>query len=139
MNNNNQKETILSGRLDGKQRNRLKGLFDMLYKPGELADEIGISIDQIYRVYIPLGCPIIREERRHFLLNGKDFRDWYLVTYQKTQIKDNETFCKTCKKAVDIYLPENRKKGDLSYILSVCPICGRKLSKIINCEKGKHD
>jgi hypothetical protein len=53
-------ETILKGRLDGKQRNRLKGLFDMLYTPKELAEEICIDIHQVYYVYVPLGCSIIQ-------------------------------------------------------------------------------
>ena len=38
-------EAILKGRLDGRQRNRLKGLFDMMYTPRELAEEIGKFAD----------------------------------------------------------------------------------------------
>ena len=45
-------EIILKGRLDIIQRNRLKSLFDMMYSPKELAEEIGIHLDQIYMVYV---------------------------------------------------------------------------------------
>jgi hypothetical protein len=66
---------LLRGRLDGKQRNRLKGLFDMLYSPRELAEEIGINKDQVYMVYMPFGCPYERDERNHILINGNEFAD----------------------------------------------------------------
>lgn len=135
----NENETILKGRLDGKQRNRLKRLLDMDYSPGELADEIGIDKNQIYRVYIPLGCPNERKDQKHIQINGKKFIDWYLSHYQKAKIKEDETFCKTCRKAVKIFQPSDKKKSGLSYVLSTCPNCGRKLSKIIDCEKGNHD
>ena len=132
-------EIILKGRLNGKQRNRLKGLLDMMYKPGELAEELGINQDQIYLTYIPLGCPRIRDGRRHIEINGKEFKNWYLEKYQKAKVKEDEAFCKTCKKAVKIEDPIQLKKNGLTYIISICPICGRKLSKILDCKKGKHD
>jgi len=123
---------ILKGRLDGIQRNRLKSLFDMMYSPKELAEEIGINTDQVYMVYVPLGCPHEREERNnHLLINGKAFAEWYCTVYAKLHIKPNETFCKTCRKPVKIYQPKKHTKGDIVYLLSVCPICNRKLTKII--------
>lgn len=131
-------EIILKGRLNGKQRNHLKGLLDMMYKPGELADELGINKDQIYRVYIPLGCPHVRDKRGYIEINGNDFKAWYLDVYQKAKVKEDETFCKTCKKAVKIEDPIQLRKNGLTYIISVCPNCGRKLSKIIDCKKGKN-
>lgn len=133
------KEVILRGRLDGKQRNRLKRLLNMLYTPSELARELEISTDQIYRVYIPLGCPHHREGQRHIQINGAEFQKWYLSIYQKAKIQEDETFCKTCCKAVKIFQPITQQKNGLSYILSTCPTCGRKLTRIIDCKKGKHD
>lgn len=135
----NQEETILRGRLDGKQRNRLKRLLNMLYKPSELAEELGINLDQIYSVYLPLGCPHQRDGKRYIAINGEEFQKWYLSKYQKTKLKEDETFCKTCRKAVKIYQPSTQQKNGLTYILSTCPTCGRKLTKIIDCQKGKHD
>ncbi|MFN8414250.1 MAG: hypothetical protein U0Z26_17850 [Anaerolineales bacterium] len=124
-------EMILKGRLDGKQRNKLKSLFNMMYTPRELADAIGIHIDQIYAVYVPLGCPQERDDRNHILINGKDFSRWYSEVYPKTKLGQDETFCKTCKKGVKIFQPETKRKGNLIYVLSVCPICGRNLTRII--------
>src|SRR3972149_3689402 len=67
----------LSGRLNGHQRNRLKSLLNMFYRPNELAEEIGISKHQIYRVYIPCDCPHQRDELNHIWINGEDFCKWY--------------------------------------------------------------
>jgi hypothetical protein len=131
-----QQKILLKGRLDGIQRNKLKSLFDMMYSARELAEEIGINTDQIYGVYIPLGCPEERDDRNHILINGKAFANWYTKEYQKLRLKDDETFCKTCKKGVEIYQPKKRQKGGLVYVLSVCPNCGRKLTKIIKFSRG---
>jgi hypothetical protein len=121
---------ILKGRLNGIQRNRLKGLFDMMYSPRELAEEIGFHIDQVYNVYVPLGCPHERDDRKHIQINGRAFLAWYEKTYPKTKLAHDETFCLTCKKAVKIVSPQGQVHNDTVYVLSVCPVCGRKLTKI---------
>lgn len=74
------KEIKLKGRLKGCQRMRLIKLFDMLYKPSELAEEVGFTRRQVYRVYIPAGCPHKRDEHKHIWINGKAFREWYEET-----------------------------------------------------------
>ena len=132
-------EMIYRGRLDGKQRNRLKRLLDMDYKPSELAAEIGFDTEQIYKVYIPLGLPHSRDVNRKITINGVIFRDWYIENYPKTKIGNNETFCKTCRKAVLISKPVSHTKKNTEYLLSECPNCGRKLSKIVSCIKGVHE
>ena len=66
-------EIILSGRLNGREHNRLKRLFDMKYRPGELSEEIGINKNQIYRVYIPCSCPHERDNHNRIWINGKEF------------------------------------------------------------------
>lgn len=129
-------EIILKGRLDGKQRNKMQALFDMLYSPKELAHEIGFHIDQIYSVYVPLGCPHERNEKNYIQINGKLFAGWYGTVYAKVSLAHDETFCKSCKKAVKIFQPKETTKGGLVYWLSVCPVCGRGLTKIIT-SKGR--
>jgi len=111
----------------------------MMYSPKELAQVISINHEQIYRVYIPLGCPHERDSKNHILINGKSFRNWYQVNYKKPVISDNEIFCIACQKPVEIKSPIHKQKGELSYILSNCPNCGRTLSKITANTRGKHD
>jgi len=125
-------EMELRGRLSGQQKTRLQNLFDMMYRPSELADEIGITKRQFYRVYIPLGLPVEGDSRNHVWINGLAFMDWILEYYKKTKLKENEAFCLTCKKAVEIIDPIQNELHSLFFITCDCPYCGRKLSKILN-------
>jgi hypothetical protein len=126
---------LYKGRLDRDQGNRLAKLLDMLYTPNEIASEIGFSRRQFYRVYIPAGCPCTRDSVGHLWVNGKEFQRWIKETYKKQEVKQNEAFCLTCKKAVPMVKPEKVQKDRLQYYLCVCPNCGRKLARIIT--RGK--
>ena len=132
-------EIILKGRLDGSQRMRLGKLLNMLYTPNELATEIGITQRQVYRVYVPVGCPSIKDEKRRLWINGRDFAGWYEATYPKQTLAKNEAFCLTCKKAVIMSNPKKHKKGRLHYWVCVCPKCERKLARIITKDKRGND
>jgi hypothetical protein len=129
MEEENQAEIVLAGRLDGKQRNRLKGLLDMMYTPRELADEIGVNVDRVYMVYVPGGCPHERDDKRHIWINGKAFRAWFEEIYAKRSLEPGQAFCRTCKRAVDIVEPIRKRKDKLIYDLCICPHCGRVLAK----------
>ena len=94
----NRSEVFLQGRLKGYQRMRMYKLLDMLYTPNELSREVGFTRRQMYRVYIPYGCPHQRDDQRHLWVNGKAFREWYEVNYPRISLKENEAFCLTCKK-----------------------------------------
>lgn len=120
---------ILSGCLSGRQRQKIRILFDMLYTPSELAGEIGINSRQITRVYRPLGCPVVRQDKRLFI-NGRAFAEWYESTYPKQGLQKDEGFCLTCKKAVKISNCEEKQSGFLIYAVFNCPRCGRKISRI---------
>lgn len=121
---------ILKGRLQGFKRARLRYLLNMLYTPAELAHEIGITTRQIYRVYIPLGCPKIRIKGRIYIF-GDLFPAWYEATYPRISLGANQGFCLTCKKAVTAKKPQKRVSGRLSYIVFPCPSCGRSISRIV--------
>jgi len=130
---------ILKGRLNGNQRNRLVRLLDMLYSPKELAHEIGFNVRQVYRVYIPLGCPNKKDSTGRLWINGLVFKDWVNDLYQKRILKQNEAFCLTCKKPIKMISPERHQKGKLFYYLCVCQHCGRKISRIIKRGKPIND
>lgn len=125
-------EIIRQGRLDGRQRNRLKSLLNMKYKPSELGEEIGFSANQVYMVYVPFGCPHVRDEKNRIWINGKLFREWYIENYQKPKVGKDQAFCLTCKKPVNMHNPELKKKEGLTYWVCECPECGRKLSRIVS-------
>ena len=121
----------LRGRLSGQQKTRLQNLFDMMYRPSEIAEEIGFEKRQIYRVYIPLGLPVERDSGNHVWINGMVFKDWILEYYAKVKLKENEAFCLTCKKPVEIIDPIYKEINLLYFITCVCKNCGRNISKII--------
>jgi hypothetical protein len=130
-----QDEIILKGRLDGKQRLRMEKLLDMLYMPSEIAEEIGFYRRQVYRVYIHLGLPHIRDNRKHIWINGKEFREWYEATYPRVKLSEGEGFCLTCKRSVLLENPKKEKWGNLIYWVGHCPKCGRKITRIIKNNK----
>ena len=109
----------------------------MMYKPSEIAAEVGFTVRQVYRVYIKLGCPHQRDQRNHIWINGKAFANWYKEIFPKLKITKDQVFCLTCKKAVDLFEPTKNQKEGLNYLLSLCPRCGRKLVKIISNKKRK--
>lgn len=125
---------LLQGRLKGYQRMKLRTLFDMLYTPSELAREVGFTVRQIYRFYIPFGCPCVRDGARLFI-NGLRFAEWYEATYPKQVLLEDEAFCLTCKNSVQMVEPLKQKKGRLHYWVCKCAVCGRRLARIIDREK----
>jgi hypothetical protein len=126
---------ILKGRLDGSQRMRLGKLLDMLYMPSELAAQIGFTVRQVYRVYVPFGCPCSRDSENRLWINGKVFAEWYEATYPKPTLQADEAFCLTCKKPVLMKNTVKSKKGRLSYLVGNCFHCGRKIARILDKDK----
>ncbi len=135
MKNDDNTVMLLKGRLDGIQKTRLTKLFDMLYLPSEIAEEVGFNKRQIQRVYIPAGCPVVEDKKGHVWINGKEFREWILSVYQKQELKLNEAFCLTCKHSFVMKEPERKQNGRLFYYLAICPDCERKVARIIT--RGK--
>lgn len=125
----------MRGRLPGYKRLRLKNLLDMLYTPSELAREIGVTVRQMYRVYLRSGCPSIRTANRIFI-NGKAFAEWYFSAYPLISMSENEGFCLVCKKPVSMFDRTLKKSGRLSYYVDVCPDCGRKITRIVDRDKS---
>jgi hypothetical protein len=57
---------------------RLSRLLNMQYTPAEIAREIGVSVDTVYRSYIPAGCPAEQGRDRRIWIVGTEFRNWVL-------------------------------------------------------------
>lgn len=134
-----QAEYIFKGRLNGSQRNKVKGLLNMMYSPRELAEEIGIEKNQVYRVYLPLNCPHEKDSFGRILIHGLTFRSWYEDTYKKVTVEKNQAWCVSCKKIVAFSDVKRFTKGRLIYDLSTCPICGKSVAKIIDAKRKRND
>ncbi len=120
---------VSRGRLSKEQLFRLNALYDMDYTPRELADEVGFTRRQVYRVYLPLGCPHTRDKSGYVKINGRAFKEWYRSTYAKRSLLPDESFCRTCKRAVPIVNPELVEKKGMEIVQSKCPFCGRTLAR----------
>lgn len=123
-------EIELRGRLSGQQKTRLINLLNMMYRPSEIAEEIGFEKRQMYKVYIPLGLPHEKDINNRIWINGIIFRDWIKELYKKIPMNKNEAFCVTCRQPVEIINPEWKEKEGLFYLLCDCPECGNKAAKI---------
>lgn len=130
---------LLRGRLRGDQIRHLSRLLDMNYTPTEIADEIGCTRRQFYRVYLPLGCPNAREDNGRVWINGAEFRNWYFNTYNKVKLEANEAYCLCCKQIIPLVNPVERKKETYRYWSAICPNCNKKVSKAISNKRGNND
>ena len=109
------------------------GLLPMLYKPAELAAELGIPARTLGD-WLKGGIPHQRDQRNHIWINGHEFIVWvrenqsHKTIYRK--LKDNEGFCFRCNRVV---IMESKKvkivKGNLIHISGTCPICRGKVSR----------
>lgn len=137
--NENSRKTILSGRLNGTQRNKLRRLIDMMYTPNEIAKRLGIDVRYFYRYYIPMGCPHERDTRKHYWINGIAFREWYAEKYRKQRLAENQAYCMTCRTGVPMVNPVQRKKNGLTFNECDCPNCGRRIARIMDKRSYKND
>ena len=55
---------------------KLARLMDMLYKPAEIAAELEVSPDTVYRSYLPAGCPHTRDKKNNIWIHGPAFASW---------------------------------------------------------------
>ena len=125
------KRIVIKGRLNGQQRNRLQRLLNMFYTTNELAFELGVSARRIRRVYVPMGCPSQRNSQNHIMINGMEFRNWYLATHQKLRLRTGQAYCVSCKRVVRMHQPQRKTAIGVIYMLAKCPRCGQKVARII--------
>lgn len=64
---------------------KLKRLLYMEYRPSELADELGLDIQDIYKYYMPKGCPYTKDDTGHVWIVGTEFRTWFEATLLKSR------------------------------------------------------
>jgi len=109
------------------------GLLPMLYKPSELAEELGIPARTLSD-WLKAGVPHQRDQRNHIWINGQEFVAWVFENQRRKKIhnklKDNEGYCFNCSRTVNV---ESKTvaivKGNLIHISGTCPICKGKVSR----------
>lgn len=119
---------------------RLQHLLDMQYKPAEIAAELGIDADTIYRSFLPAGAPYGKDEAGNIWIRGPEFLAWardYLTTRErqpKPAMQPNQAFCLKCHGVVEIQDIQRGKangRGVLN-LTGKCPACGGRINRMIS-------
>lgn len=112
---------------------RLGRLLYMEYRPSELAEELGCSIDSIYKMYLPAGCPHRRDDTGHVWIVGTQFSEWVRIALQKTKtpMAEGEAYCLKCNSPVKMQGPFQVTQTNryLELVRGQCPICGTVVNR----------
>ena len=117
---------------------RLDRLLHMRYTPTEIATEIEVSVDTIYRSYVPAGCPVERHTSGHFWIIGSEFREWVLTiraaeTPTKKRWECSEPgvgWCFRCSRCVKIMNAKIKRVNHyLELMKGECEYCGCKVNR----------
>ena len=121
---------------------KLSRLMDMLYKPSEIAEEIGVSVDTVYRSYLPAGLPYLEQDGQ-FWIHGPAFIAWARGTISQRKNKrkgmdEDHAWCMKCNRPVMMNRPRAVYQNHYMRILqSACPHCGCKVNRAV--KGGGHD
>ncbi len=128
-------------RLSQSQVARLKGLLDVLYKPGEIAKQLGLEVRTIYRSHIPAGAPVQRDESGRMWIPGVAYRDWAKATLQQRKAGGQhagslkEGYCMRCNRMVEMVDAHRRRDedqiGKAGLISGRCPVCRGKVNRFV--------
>lgn len=130
-------ESTRRPRLSRPQIIRLGRLLHMLYKPSEIAKLLEISVDTIYRNYLPAGCPHERDDSGNIWINGIAFKGWAeeLLSENRRRKKENpmapnEGWCFKCnQRVIMVNVQPARVNRYLELLMGTCPKCGTRVNR----------
>jgi hypothetical protein len=117
---------------------KLSRLLNMRYRPTEISEEIDVSVDTVYRCYLPAGAPYERERSGAIWIIGPAFRDWAMAQVGARKIKkhplaEGEAWCMRCNKPVVIQGTKKRAVNRyLALMQGTCPDCGGKVNRAVS-------
>jgi hypothetical protein len=106
----------------------------MEYRPSEIADELGVTTDTIYRGWVPAGCPHRRDETGHIWIVGTELAAW-LRSFQRERLRlaDGEAYCFRCQAAVGMQGPLTRRVcGPAVLVRGTCAQCGVDVARLVS-------
>lgn len=113
---------------------RLGRLMDMLYKPAEVAEAIGVTADTVYRNYLALGCPFEQDKAGNVWIHGLSFAAWVRDVNAKKRnrgsLEPGQGWCCRCNAVVMMQRPRLKHSGRYTKIYqSKCATCGAKVNR----------
>jgi hypothetical protein len=110
---------------------RAPGLLPMLYKPSELARDLGIPVSTL-RDWVQGGVPHQRDGRGHIWINGVEFAQWVEIQRglrRGPTLGKDEAYCFCCRQAVKLVEPTSVVDGKRILLQASCPQCGSRINK----------
>jgi hypothetical protein len=112
----------------------------MRYMVSELADEIGVSEDTIYKTLIPAGCPHERDEKGHIWIIGTDFAVWAradsstgrtgIGTTERSKLPEGHARCFRCGVVRPMNVSEVTAVSPyVEVVKGTCVECGAKVNR----------
>lgn len=114
-------------------RARAWGLLDMLYSVSELAEELDVSHDVVYKQFIPAGLPHTKDGAGRIWIHGPAAATWILDQKRKVKqtLSQDEFLCMHCRQAVspDPATLTKTQTGRYIFVKATCPVCGTTVCK----------
>lgn len=121
-------------------------LLHMKYKPAEIAGEMGVTVDTVYRSYLPAGAPHEKDPKGNVWIVGDVFAKWALecaVTNgrksPKVKLAPGQVYCLKCNQVVEIQNPRKgpvNKRGVMN-LSGRCPICNTKVNRFVRASEWR--
>ena len=107
---------------------RAQGLLDMLYKPSELAAELGLPLSAIYRRLIPAGLPYHRDGSNRLWIRGSEVLPWIKLWKRPSQrLGPDEGYCVKCRHVVALTGAHREEHPRGARLVATCPVCGQSV------------
>ena len=120
---------------------KVEYMLDMLYKPSEVAEVLGVSVETIYRSYLPAGAPNQLDKQGRIWIYGPAFSRWaaeYLSARReraRAPMLESEGWCCKCNQVVAILNPRRRDvRKRLNRLVGKCPECGGVVNRFLTGE-----
>ena len=113
---------------------RLGRLLDMMYRPSEIAEELDVSVETIYRSWLPAGLPHKRDKDQSIWIHGPTLVAWAketIASRKKTSSLDpGQGWCMKCNQAVPMQKPKQIYQNRYIEIMQApCPVCGTPVNR----------
>ena len=66
-------------RIDQATMRRALRLLNMQYRPSEIAAELKINVQILYRGWLPAGCPHVKDEHGNIWIAGNELHTWMIA------------------------------------------------------------
>jgi len=121
---------------------RVRRLLNMMYKPAEIAKELGITVDTIHRSYLPAGAPCEKDAKGHVWIHGVSFANWaraYVMSDARrhnARMQDDQVWCCRCNQVVVPKEPHTGRPNGrgVANMHGRCPLCNGKVNRFLEAQ-----